>query len=209
MLFDLDGTLTDPKVGILNCIKYALTRLDVPAPADIILESYIGPPLQHSFAAMLGPDRVELVEQAVAFYRERYTTEGLFENEVYPGIVDLLQHMRQRAGALYVATSKPTLYARRIIDHFGLARFFDDVYGSELDGMRSNKTDLIAYILTQETIAADAAVMIGDRSHDIVGARGNGVRALGVLWGYGSREELMRAGADRIFDTPGALRSLA
>lgn len=202
LLFDLDGTLTDPKIGFVMCIKYALTRLTAQVPTDDALASYIGPPLQHSFAQMLGPDRADRIEEAVALYRECYATNGLFENAVYPGIVPLLRHMRQHASTLHVATSKLTIFARRIIDHFGLSEFFDGVYGSELDGVRSDKSELIAYILERENFSAGAVTMIGDRSHDMIGARRNGVKPVGVLWGYGSREELAEAGADLICDTP-------
>lgn len=202
LLFDLDGTLTDPKQGILGCIAFALARLGVPAPNDADLLRYIGPPLRQSFSGMLGPDKPDMVEKAVTLYRERFAAIGLFENHVYPGIVPLLQYLRTQAASIHVATSKPTIYARRIIDHFGLAEYFDGVYGSELDGARSDKSELIAHILQREHFSARAVTMIGDRSHDMIGALNNAVKPVGVLWGYGSREELARAGAEFICDTP-------
>lgn len=208
LLFDLDGTLTDPKTGFLNCIKYALAKMNQPAPSDDVLVNYIGPPLQNSFAQLLGRHQADRAEEAVALYRERYSADGLFENEIYPGIVPLLQHMRKQARTLHVATSKPSSFARRIIDHFGLTEFFDGVYGSELDGARSDKTELISHVLARENLAPDLTVMIGDRSHDMIGARNNGIRAAGILWGYGSREELVLAGADLLFETPCSLHSL-
>ncbi|MFZ5835727.1 MAG: HAD hydrolase-like protein [Pseudomonadota bacterium] len=208
LLFDLDGTLTDPKPGILTCIKYALTHLDAPIPPDDELVGYIGPPLQQSMASLLRTDNAARVAEAVALYRERYATTGLYENEVNPGIVPALRHLRAQADSIHVATSKPAIYARRIMDHFGLSEFFDGVYGSELDGVRSDKTELIAYLLEREKIPSGLSTMIGDRSHDVIGARGNGVRPLGVLWGYGSREELIMAGADGVCDAPEMLHSL-
>ncbi len=208
LLFDLDGTLTDPKIGIVTCIKYALARLSAPVPADAALASYIGPPLRQSFAQLLGPDGAEQVEEAVSLYRERFATTGLFENHVYPGIPDTLRYLRGRAASMHVATSKPTVYAQRIIEHFGLAEFFDGVYGSELDGARADKSELLAYVLAREKLAAGAVMMIGDRSHDVIGALRNGIRPVGVLWGYGAHEELSAAGAHILCDTPGMLRSL-
>jgi len=203
LLFDLDGTLTDPKQGIVACIRHALARLNIEVAADIRLESYIGPPLRDSFRSLCGGD--DDVEAAVGFYRERFATTGLFENRVYDGIPQCLERLRDRAESIHLATSKPTNYAERIIQHFGLGRFFDALYGSELDGRLGDKTELIEHILKREKLNATNTIMIGDRSFDMVGARNNNVTAVGVLWGYGSEAELDLAGADRICSHPAAL----
>ena len=199
--FDLDGTLTDPKVGITNCIRYALERLGREAPPADELTWCIGPPLLQSFETMLG-DAAE-AERALAFYRERFGDVGLFENEVYPGIPELLEACRVEGVRMFVATSKPAVYAERIIAHFGLSDFFEAVCGAELDGTRSDKTELLRWVLAEHGLDAAGSVMIGDRKHDIVGARNNGMRTIGVTYGYGSREELEEAGADCIAGCPG------
>lgn len=202
LLFDLDGTLTDPLAGITNCILYALDKLGKPLPPGENLRWCIGPPLRDSFAKLLASDDQALIEKAVTFYRERFGTVGLFENQVYDGIPDVLQALQQDGHTLYVATSKPTLFAKRIIAHFDLQRYFKCVYGSELDGTRGDKTSLISYILQTELMAPSEAAMIGDREHDMIGAKENGVHGFGVLWGYGTKDELERAGAHAAFKNP-------
>jgi phosphoglycolate phosphatase len=203
LLFDLDGTLTDPKQGIVACIRYALRSMDVEIAADVSLESYIGPPLRDTFRSLCGDDCD--VEAAVGFYRERFATVGLFENQVYDGIPLCLEQLRGRVKTIHLATSKPRIYAEQIIQHFGLERFFDVIYGSELDGRLDDKTELINHILKREKLDAANTVMIGDRSFDVVGARNNNVRAIGVLWGYGSEAELDLAGAHQICNHPAEL----
>jgi phosphoglycolate phosphatase len=205
ILFDLDGTLTDPRVGIIACIQHAMISMGQVPPVARELERFIGPPLQESFASLPGIDSKEKVARAVAFYRERFAQTGMFENTVYPDIPQTLDELASRGATLYVATSKPTVYAERIVEHFGLGRYFRRVYGSELDGTRSNKAELIAHLLDAESISRASAVMIGDRSHDMVGAQANGVFAVGVLWGYGSRAELLGAGAARVCERPAML----
>jgi phosphoglycolate phosphatase len=145
-------------------------------------------------------------ETAVGLYRERFAVTGLFENEVYSGIPEMLAALN--SSALYVCTSKPTVYAERIIEYFGLRRYVAKVYGSELDGARSDKAELIAWLLEQERLTAPNCTMVGDRLHDIVGARQNCVAAYGALWGYGSEKELLDAGAERVFSRPSALAEL-
>lgn len=203
VLIDLDGTLTDPQEGILACIEYALVKLGVPVPAAETLKSFIGPPLQQTFLAIC--DDQALADRAVALYRERFTDKGLYENRVYDGIPECLSQLKAAGSTLYVATSKPTVYSTRIIDHFGLTAYFAQIYGSELDGTRTNKTDLLAHILASEGIAAEDSVMIGDRRYDIVGATNHGLASVGVLWGYGSEEELRTAGATTVCTSPEAL----
>ena len=208
LLFDLDGTLTDPFTGITKCIQYALVSLGRPEPSAESLRWCIGPSLKLSFATLLGPQEEHLADVALAKYRERFGSVGLFENEVYPGIEHALDELTKAGHSLGVATSKPRVYAERIVEHFGLTKYFRSVDGSELDGTRSGKTDLIAYILGRDGFAQDNVAMIGDRQHDIIGARQNGVAGVGVLWGYGSPEELKAAGARACVAAPRELAGL-
>lgn len=203
IFFDLDGTLTDPKPGITGSIQYALRKLGRPVPSQDELTWCIGPPLRASFAMLLGGE--EYADQAVAFYRERFGDVGLFENAVYPDIAEVLATLRQSPRRMFVATSKPHVFATRIVAHFGLTGLFDHVFGSELDGTRVNKVELLAYALEQTGVDPAAAVMIGDRSHDVIGAKRNGIRAVGVTYGYGSSEELIEAGASHLCASPRAV----
>jgi phosphoglycolate phosphatase len=199
--FDLDGTLTDPAPGITACLAYAAERLGYPTPFAVELQRYIGPPLREAFADLLKTRDPAVIEDAVRFYRERFSTVGIFENAVYPGVEQSLEQLRTGGFALSVVTSKPEVYASRIVDHFGLRRFFARVYGAELSGERSTKSELIAQALESEGVAPSRACMIGDREHDMLGAAAQGVAALGVTWGYGTAEELRRAGASAVIDT--------
>lgn len=194
--FDLDGTLTDPKPGITRCIQYALEHLGFPVPTQDDLVWCIGPPLHASMKKFVGTD--ELAHRAVELYRERFRDVGLFENEAYAGIEETLAKVAVGGRRLFVATSKPKVYADRIIEHFGLGGLFEHVFGSELDGTRTDKADLLAYALSEAKLDPAQAIMIGDRSHDVVGARKNGMKAIGVLYGYGSLAELTDAGADHL-----------
>ena len=205
ILLDLDGTLTDPREGIVGCLKHTLGTVGITPPEDKQLEACIGPPLHESLALLLGASHSARLADAIATYRARYSAKGLFENHVYPGIPEVLEQLRESGASLIVATSKPQRFAERILEHFELRKFFRAVHGSELDGTRSQKTGLLAYILDSEALPASASVMIGDRAHDVVGAKANGVRSIGALWGYGSREELLSAGADALCDQPGNL----
>jgi phosphoglycolate phosphatase len=203
IFFDLDGTLTDPKPGITGSIQYALQKLDVPVPTQDNLTWCIGPPLRASFVTLLGGE--SLADRAVALYRERFADVGLYENSVYPDIERVLATLRQSPRRIFVATSKPHVFAERIIDHFGLRCYFDRVFGSELDGTRVNKGDLLAYAIDTTGVDPSKTLMIGDRSHDMVGAKNNGIRGIGVLYGYGSEEELIGAGASHVCASPRAL----
>jgi phosphoglycolate phosphatase len=196
LFFDLDGTLTDSKPGIVASIRHALRALGVKPPPDDEIARLIGPPTQDAFAQLLGTTDRAAIERAVQVYRERFASVGMFDNSVYPGVIDGLGALRARGFDMWVVTSKPQVYAGTIVEHFGLRGFFRRVYGPELSGERSDKGELIAYILGVERRRAADTWMIGDRMHDIVGAKKNGLRAAGVLWGYGSREELRDAGAD-------------
>jgi phosphoglycolate phosphatase len=205
LLFDLDGTLTDSQAGIVNSTLYALRRLNearggnLPIPEPESLTYLLGPPLQMSFAKLVGPDRADAL---IALYRERFEAVGIFENSIYPGIVSALETLGSMGCRLFVATSKPEHYARRIVEHFDLSRFFVAIHGAAPDGARAGKGEIIADLLARHAVEPAEAVMIGDREHDIVGAKVNNLRAVGALWGYGSREELEKAGADQLVERP-------
>ncbi len=207
--FDLDGTLTDPKIGITRSIQYALDKLGHHTiPTEDELTWCIGPPLRASFTKLLGSE--DSSDLAVSLYRERFADIGIYENSIYADIADILTALARPGRRLFVATSKPGVFAERIIDHFGLRDHFERVFGSELDGTRSDKTHLLEYALKETSVDPSRAVMIGDRSHDIVGARNNGMSAIGVLYGYGSKEELTEAGALHVCARPrGLLEHLA
>ncbi len=216
VLFDLDGTLTDSKPGIINSTLHALRRFNetrganLPIPEPESLTHLVGPPLQASFAKLVGPDEADAL---VKLYRERYEPVGMFENSVYPGIVSTLETLGAMGCRLFVATSKPEHYARRIVEHFNLSLFFVEIHGAAPDGTRAGKGEIIAHLIARHSVQPADAVMIGDREHDALGAKANGLlRAIGALWGYGSRDELSKAGADPLVERPdqlvAALRSI-
>jgi phosphoglycolate phosphatase len=202
--FDLDGTLTDPKPGITRSIQYALRKLDHHTiPTEDELTWCIGPPLRASFVKILGTE--DTADLAVSLYRERFSDIGLYENGVYDGIDDVLTTLGQSGRRLFVATSKAHVFADRIVDHFGLRHHFERVFGAELDGTRSDKSHLLEYALRTASVDPSKTLMIGDRSHDMIGARNNGIRGIGVLYGYGSKDELIEAGALHVCATPQAI----
>jgi phosphoglycolate phosphatase len=201
---DLDGTLTDPFEGISKCIAYAMERLGQAVPPDTRLRRFIGPPLLETFGELVGN---ELAPRALEHYRERFSEVGWRENAVYPGIHDALAAITAAGHDCFVATTKPHVFARRIVEHFELATFFTAVYGSELDGTRTDKTELLRYAQRGRP-AGRETVMIGDRYHDVVGALNNGFRAIGVTWGFGTADELLDAGADCLAATPADLPGL-
>jgi phosphoglycolate phosphatase len=202
IIFDLDGTLTDPKPGIVGSIRFALDQLNISCPDDDLLASYIGPPLRGTFATLLDTTDVDRIEEAMRLYRQRFAGTGLYENRVYDGVESMLERAGQAAHAVYVATSKPRVYAERIVNYFGLDGHLCKVYGSELDGRWDDKAQLLAHLLETEGVGTHLALMIGDRAADIVAAKANGVRSIGVLWGYGTEDELKGAGADTLCATP-------
>lgn len=202
VLFDLDGTLTDPFVGITSSIRHALAGLGRPAPEADELRWCIGPPLELVFATLLETDDEAAVAEAVRLYRERYMRVGKFENRLIEGVPDVLAGLRRKGLALHIATSKLQSHAGDILEHFGIERFFDGLHGALPDGTNADKAPLVARILATRGVAAERAVMVGDRSHDIAGAAANGVAAIGVLWGYGDRAKLERAGARAIAARP-------
>lgn len=201
---DLDGTLTNPFEGISNCIAYAMERLGQAPPADDDMRRFIGPPLLQTFCELLGPEQAP---RALEYYRERFSDTGWLENAVYPGIHETLAAMNAAGHCCFVATSKPRVFARRIIEHFELAPYFTEVYGSELDGARTDKTELLRFAARHRDVARES-VMIGDRRHDIVGAVNNGFRAIGATWGFGTADELLGAGADCLAASPEQLPAL-
>jgi len=207
-LFDLDGTLTDPVEGITRSIQYALKRLKKPAPDPEDLHWCIGPPLIESLKRLLGDTGSGQVQDALQIYRERFDKIGKFENKVYDGIPEVLSLLNEKGFSLFVATSKPRVYSIDIIKHFALAPYFIRVYGSELNGDLVNKTELINHIISNEGLDKNNAVMIGDRSHDIIGARNNGMASIGVTYGYGTREELLDSGADQLATSPSEILNI-
>lgn len=196
VIFDLDGTLTDPREGFVNSIGFALTSLGRDVPPPETLHRFIGPPIHSTFAHLLGDSDPTLVEAAVTLYRERLGGDGIRENTLYPGIEDLLKSLRQDGRRLFVATAKPVVFASRILEHCAIAHYFDGVYGSELARTNTKKAESIHSILIDHRIAPANAAMIGDREHDIHGARECGVYSIGVTYGYGSVAELTAARAD-------------
>jgi haloacid dehalogenase superfamily, subfamily IA, variant 1 with third motif having Dx(3-4)D or Dx(3-4)E len=202
LLFDLDGTITDPKPGITGAVRYALATLGRPAPEDDDLAWVIGPPLRETFRTLLGE---ALVERAIELYREQYGATGYKDAIVIPGMPETLDRLAADGYRLFVATSKPHFYARRVLAHFGLADRFVTIHGAELDGTHDNKGELIAHILATEGLAPAGTLMIGDRKHDVLGAARNGVPCIGVAWGYGSHGELAEAGARHICAVPAEL----
>lgn len=202
LLFDLDGTLTDPGLGITNSVMYALEKFDIKVEDRTTLYKFIGPPLRDSFETFYGFSG-EKSELAVQYYREYYKEQGLYENEVYEGIVDLLMQLKEQGKSLIVATSKPENFAIEILQHFKLYDYFDFVAGATMDKTRNEKADIIKYAMESCNISEkSSSIMIGDREHDIIGANENELDSIGVLFGYGSLEELQRAGATYIAEKP-------
>lgn len=198
ILFDLDGTLTDSGEGIINCAAPALEHFGIPIPQRDALRVFVGPPLHDTFRQFGVPE--DQVDEAIRIYRSRYVPIGKFENTPYPGIRELLEKLRAQGHRLYVATSKPEDMSVEILEHFDLARFFDRICGASLDRSRSSKDAVIAYLLQQHG-AGEQMVMVGDTVFDILGAAAHGIPAVGVAWGYGSVEEMKKAGAAAIATT--------
>lgn len=205
VFFDLDGTLTDSSLGIVRSMQHALTALGRSQPSKHKLEGFIGAPLVDVFAKLLGTETEKLPLKALQLYRDRYSRKGLFESRVYAGVPTMLTEIKNGGVKLIVVTAKPTVFAERVIAHLDLGKCFYRIYGSELDGTRSNKTELIRHVLEQEQLTPDEAVMVGDRHHDIIGAKANGIHSAGALWGYGTREELSACKPDILVDTPTVL----
>ncbi len=201
ILFDLDGTLTDPREGITRSVQYALAKLGIDEPDLTALEHFIGPPLLQCFMSTYALDEAT-GWQAVNYYRERFRVTGLVrESGLRRCCRRCWRPCWRKGGTLYVATSKPTVFAEEIARHFGFDRYFKRIYGSELDGTRTNKVELLAHVLESERLAPHSTLMIGDRKHDLIGARCNGLQAVAVGYGFGSREELLGEAPDFHFET--------
>lgn len=202
ILFDLDGTLTDPGLGITNGIMYALKKFNIEVEERASLYKFIGPPLLESFEKFYGLSEEEC-QQAVKYYREYFKPYGLYENEVYAGIEELLKTLKESGKTVLLATSKPEEFAREILRYFGLDKYFDFAAGATMDEKRVKKADVIAYALENCQVSnLSEVVMIGDREHDVLGAKEKGLDSIGVLYGYGDYEELKAAGANYIVEKP-------
>lgn len=205
ILFDLDGTLTDSAEGILNSVTLALEHFNIPVPDKDAMRVFIGPPLIPMFIKHGIPE--DRANEALQIFRSRYTTVGKYENTPYPGILSLLQHLKNRGHKLLIATSKPEPQAKDILEHFHLAPYFDIICGASLDETRATKEDVIEYLLSQYP-GTDNMVMVGDTVYDIVGAKTHGIPAIGVAWGYGNVAEMENAGAIAIAHSVQQLQDL-
>ena len=200
VFLDLDGTLTDPKIGITKSLRYAMAKLDSPLPEKFDLDWTIGPSLWYSFKELgLGDSETD---KAINYYRERYTETGLFENYVYEGISEALQMLKENNIIMHLMTSKPHIYARKITANFNLSKFLTYEFGSELNGKNTNKANLISEAMDYLKLVPQDAIMVGDRKFDIIGAKENSIRTVGVLWGYGSKDELEAELPDILIETP-------
>nr|WP_295284849.1 HAD-IA family hydrolase [uncultured Blautia sp.] len=194
ILFDLDGTLTESGEGITKCVQYALEKLGKPESDLKKLEVFIGPPLMEQFMKYAGLDE-ETARRAVEYYRERYSTTGIFENRPYPGVKEMLQELKRKKYLLAVASSKPEYFVKQILDYFHLTEYFDEIVGSELNGSRTNKTEVIEETLRRLGLDKhrEQVIMVGDKEHDVLGARAAGLECVAVSYGYGTEEELTAA----------------
>lgn len=200
ILFDLDGTLTDPKIGITKSVRYALEKFHISVKDLDELIPFIGPPLAGSFMEFYGMSEAES-KQAVEFYREYFATEGIFENQLYDGISALLQLLVKQGRTIILATSKPKVFAEKVLVHFNIAEYFNEIHGSELDGTLTDKGELIQHIINLHHLKKNETIMIGDRKFDIIGAKHNGIDSIGVGYGYGSEAEILTAEPTRYFKT--------
>ncbi len=207
LLIDLDGTLIDPKPGIVGSIQYALRKLGAPVPPADELGWTIGPPLRTTFPRLLGHPHA--TEDALSLYRENYRNGAMFDAIVYDGVAEALDDLASSGCRLIVATSKPHVFAKPVLENFGLAGRFSAIHGAELDGRNDSKIDLLAHIIACEGVTPARAVMIGDREFDVIAAARNGIQAIGVTWGYGSVTELQTAGAAALCAAPASLAHAA
>lgn len=198
ILFDLDGTLTDSGEGIINCAILALEHFGLPIPSREEMRVFVGPPLHESFIKHGVP--ADLADEAVRIYRSRYIPIGKFENTPYPGIRELLEALKSEGHKLYVATSKPEAMSVEILEHFDLAKYFDQICGATMDTSRSSKEAVIEYLL-QQNGRADNMIMVGDTKFDVIGAKAHGIPTIGVSWGYGEVADMEEAGAVGIANT--------
>ena len=205
ILFDLDGTLTDSGEGIINCASLALEHFGIPVPDRETMRVFVGPPLDKTFREFGVP--ADRTDEAIRVYRSRYIPIGRFENTPYPGIRELLETLRDRGHRLFIATSKPEGMSVEILEHFGLAHFFTDICGATMDGSRSTKEDVIAYLFARNK-GEGKILMVGDTVYDILGAKAHGIPAIGVAWGYGNVQDMTEAGAIAIAESTEELLAL-
>lgn len=205
ILFDLDGTLTDSGEGIINCASLALEHFGIPVPDRETMRVFVGPPLDKTFREFGVP--ADRTDEAIRVYRSRYIPIGRFENTPYPGIRELLETLRDRGHRLFIATSKPEGMSVEILEHFGLAHFFTDICGATMDGSRSTKEDVIAYLFGKNR-GEGKILMVGDTVYDILGAKAHGIPAIGVAWGYGNVQDMTEAGAIAIAESTEELLEL-
>lgn len=208
ILFDLDGTVTDPMIGITKSVQYALRKFNIEVENLNDLCKFIGPPLKDSFMNFYGFNEEDALK-AITFFREYFSVNGLYENTVYENFEDMLIALKEQNKSLIIATSKPTVFAEKILEHFNLKKYFDFIAGSNLDNTRTKKADVISYALEQQGLTETSEIiMIGDREHDVIGAKALGIESIGVLHGYGSYEELSNSGANYIVKDVNELKSL-
>ncbi|HEM3726318.1 TPA: HAD family hydrolase [Streptococcus suis] len=200
ILFDLDGTLTDSGQGILHSVAYALDQMGIDEPDLANLQRFIGPPLYESFSRFYQLNPAD-TQAAVDAFRVYFKDKGMFENQLYDGILPLLESLKQAGKTLAIATSKPEVFAKQILEYFDIAHYFDVIAGASLDSSRISKSDVISYALAQLDYDPQTTIMVGDREHDIEGAQANQLASIGVLYGYGNRQELEEAGASWIIET--------
>lgn len=208
VIFDLDGTLVDPYVGVTSSIKYALTCLDLEFPPEDTFGSFIGPPLRHKFSFLLGEARASEVERAVALYREHFAESGILGHTPYPWTRDLLLALQRCGTPLFVCTSKPQVFAEEVLRNCQLEEFFVRVYGPQFDGKLDHKSKLLKVLLEEENLGAKSPFMVGDRKYDIEAGKHNALVTVGVTWGYGDESELLEYGADHICRDMAQLRRL-
>lgn len=209
IFFDLDGTITESGPGIMASVKYSLEKMGYPSDDLDKIRKFIGPPLKESYMRFYGMSEEE-AERAIVCYREYFTDKGIFENAVYEGVIESLEQLKTAGKHLVIATSKPEEFAKRIAEHFDFAKYFDQICGATMDEKLVEKADIIAYAIETLGLSADSKkqiLMVGDRKHDILGAKHNGLHSMGVLFGYGNLEELKEAGADYIVNLPSEIGS--
>lgn len=205
ILFDLDGTITDPKIGITKSFQYALQHFGIQVDNLDALEPVIGPPLKKSFSEFYHLPE-EQIESAIEKYRERFSTVGLYENEIYDGMENLLKELSEVGYILEIASSKPTVFVEKICEYFKIKQYFTHIVGSFLDGRRGEKEEVVEEAIRLSKATPDHIIMVGDRIYDVIGAHKKGIAVIGVSYGYGGRQELEEAGADVIVDTVAQLR---
>lgn len=208
VFFDLDGTLTDSGEGIINSFKYTFKHYGMEEPSREVLRTFIGPSLYMTFEGYFGFSHEKAVE-AIAVYRTYLNEKGLYENKVYPGVMEILKYLHEQGIKIAMATSKPECQSIKVAEYFGFTEYFDKICGAELDGSRSDKADIIQYAIDSLGVKDKSKIlMVGDRKFDILGAKKIGVDSCGILHGYGTREELQEAGADFIINTPEELKAI-